>query len=258
MYGCPQSVMVDHVIGSAFCWARRCSAGALLLSMMISTCEAADERTPGLYVRASAVESSLDVDGMAATLRKSVFSTPPAEQFDDQRSTGWSIAAGWRFQRYFAVEAGFSDLGEKTLASSQDITIFATITNRTSTTTVIRGNTDIDVKSLHFAIVGSLPFGNWEPYIKLGVLNAETTGRSRTVTTFTTSLFTPDVSSTVTEGRNEVTASTTEALTAIGLGYTIAKHYGINLEAARIADLGGERTGEGHLTSLSLALEYRF
>jgi len=258
MYGCAESVTVDRAIGSVFCWARKCSIGAFLLTMMVSASEAAAERTAGLYVRASAVESSLDVDGMAPVLRKSILLTPPVEQFKDQRSTGWSIAAGWRFQRNFAVEAGFSDFGEKTLASSQDVEIYATNTTRSSTITVIRGNTHVDVTGFHFAIVGSVPLGNWEPYVKLGVLGVETTARSPTVTTFSI-WWGSGMGSTVTGGVNEVTASTTEVLGAIGLSYAIADHYGINLEAARIPKVGSEqRTGEGDLTALSLALEYRF
>jgi hypothetical protein len=247
--------MDDRVMGSAFRWTRRCCTGAVLLSMMISTCNAANEPTSGPYLRASVIESSLNVDGFAPVLRKPFLSSV-VEQFDDPRSTGWSIAAGWRFQRYFAIEAGFSDFGEKTFSSSEDLLTSSTFTNQTSSNTYIR-DTHIDTKGPYFALVGSLPRGNWETYLKLGLLHAETAGSSNTVTFFSTGI--PRVLRSTSEGKSRVITSTTEALAAIGLTYTIADHYGITLEAARIPDLGSERiTGEDDLTSLSLALEYRF
>jgi hypothetical protein len=99
--------------------------------------------------------------------------------------------------------------------------------------------------------------GDWEPYVKLGAFRAETVGTTQYITNFYSApgrILTRTV-----VGDDSKFESTTEAMIAIGIGYTLAGHYGIALEATRIPKLGSETvTGEGDLTSLSLALQYRF
>jgi hypothetical protein len=245
-----------NAIGSVFRSARALCAGSVLLLALTSTGNTADAPASGPYIRAGVVESSLKLDGIGAVLRPAAY-LQPAEHFGDERKTGWSIAAGWRLQRHVAVEAGYADFGDRTLNPSRDTVIASSNTNTSSTSTAIHGGTALKTKAVYAAIVGSWPLGNWEPYVKLGMLHVDTSAKSKTITTFS-SFFSGRPPSFI-QGTISVDDSTTEALTAIGVTYTIAGHYDVNLEAARMPNVGGSRTtGEGDLTSLSLGIGYRF
>jgi hypothetical protein len=249
--------MTDSAIGSAIRSTRTLCAGSALLLALTSIGNAADAPASGPYVRASAVESSLKSNGIGAVLPPDQFFAL-AEHYGDEQATGWSIAAGWRLQRHVAVEAGYVDFGERTLKSAYEPVIGYSNTPASQTFTILHGGTEIEIDAMYVAIIGSWPLGNWEPYVKVGALKMDTSVDIGTLATETYFYPRSGVAS-VTPGKVAADDSTLEVLTAIGVTYTIAGHYDVTLEAARIPDVGGTRTtGEGDLTSLALGIGYRF
>jgi len=80
----------------------------------------------------------------------------------DNEDYAWAVSAGYRFNRYIAVEAGFIDFGETSGLLSDAIGTPASARFSLATS----GPT--------LALVGTWPLGNWEPYLRLGVLFADT------------------------------------------------------------------------------------
>jgi hypothetical protein len=157
----------------------------------------------------------------------------------------------YRFLRYLSIEAGFTDFGSKTLSPTVPLTVLMT-----NSATIDARDTRIDMKGAYWAIGGSYPIKNWEPYVKLGAIRAETDTSTRFVSCFCG----PGVVNKSRREFDESTSSTsTETMYAIGLRYAIVDHYVIALEATLIPKVGdAEVTGEGDLRSLSLAFQYRF
>ena len=81
----------------------------------------------------------------------------------DNDDTTWALTAGYRFNERFAVEVGYVDLGE------------SAGTLRGGTTTV-PAFASIERSGSGFTVAGvaTWQFGNWEPYLRLGVLFTET------------------------------------------------------------------------------------
>jgi opacity protein-like surface antigen len=123
---------------------------------MIGAMDAAFADDHGFY---TAVEGGMgtyrndDVD-----LSRSIFKG----EDKDNTSFAWAFAAGYRFNRFLAVELGFSDLGRvtTTLIPRSDDSIAGEI--RSSA----RGKT--------LALLVHAPTGNWDPYFKLGAIKAIT------------------------------------------------------------------------------------
>lgn len=112
-----------------------------------------------------------------------------------------SFFAGYRFNRFFGVEAGYADLGH----------FSSSLTGRSNSpdahadmTTSARGGT--------VAAVGTIPFGNWEAYLKGGVLFANThitvSGSNDTVSI-----------------DDRISSETAHALFGAGLGYNVDAHW---------------------------------
>ena len=243
--------MVDRPTGSVSSWKRVSGKGAILFFMTVTAGNAAEPSTFVPYVRGSVVESNMDIDPFAYQVRSN-FNIRKA-QFDDERSTGWSLGLGLRFQRYFGIEVGYADFGVKTLSPPEESLI-----SITTSSVSFRTDTRVAVKGAYVAATGSLPLGNWEPYLKLGALRAETDVEADHITRFYVGPP-PRELRTTTEHTIVSSVATTEPMAAVGLTYTFAGHFGVALEATFIPDVGDEEmTGEADLTSMSLALEYRF
>jgi len=81
----------------------------------------------------------------------------------DNEDYAWAVTAGYRFNPYVAVEAGYLDLGETSglLADGTGATpAVARFSFATSGPTL--------------ALVGTWPLGSWEPYLRFGVFFADT------------------------------------------------------------------------------------
>ncbi len=81
----------------------------------------------------------------------------------DRDRLGWSVSAGYRFNRYLSAEAGFVDLGS-----------IAGLLTDPSGVTAANAQLQFTVKGETVAAVGSLPFGKWDLFLKGGIFFADT------------------------------------------------------------------------------------
>lgn len=81
----------------------------------------------------------------------------------DRDRLGWSVSAGYRFNQYLSVEAGFVDLGS----------IAGPLTD-SSGITLANAQLQFSVKGETLAAVGMLPLGRWDLFLKGGVFFADT------------------------------------------------------------------------------------
>jgi OOP family OmpA-OmpF porin len=155
----------------------------------------------------------------------------------DQRDPGVKVFAGYRFNRYFAVESGFAWLGE------------FQATNQVTAPTTGALNADIRVIGLFIDAVGMLPIGDrFAAIAKVGVLGSETrTFRS------TSGTVTPA------PGTN-TNAVSDQANLSYGLGaqYEFAKNVTLRAEWQRYVDVGDANTGEFDINLYSVGLLFRF
>jgi OOP family OmpA-OmpF porin len=155
----------------------------------------------------------------------------------DSREPGFKVFAGYRVNRYFAVEGGFAWLGE--FQATTQVTAPAPGTL----------NADIRVIGLYFDAVGILPIGErFAAFAKVGWLGSETrTTRS------TSGTVTPA------PGLN-MNASTDQANLSYGLGlqYDFEKNVSLRFVWERYIKVGDANTGEFNIDLYSGGLLFRF
>jgi OOP family OmpA-OmpF porin len=140
---------------------------------------------------------------------------------------------GFRFSRYFAVDAGFVDLGEAK----------ATVTDFVGTS----GQFRFQARGPTASAIGSLPLGNWEPFIKLGLLSADVDASLTGVQNGTSFSFAAEDNRGI------------SMLAGIGAGYTFAERWHLKFELDYADNVGDENsTGEAHILSTSVGIAYRF
>jgi hypothetical protein len=81
----------------------------------------------------------------------------------DRDRLGWSVSAGYQFNRYMSVEAGFADLGS--IAGPLTVSAGVPLPNP---------QLQFSVKGETLAAVGMLPLGRWDLFLKGGVFFADT------------------------------------------------------------------------------------
>jgi OOP family OmpA-OmpF porin len=140
----------------------------------------------------------------------------------DYEDTAWGVRAGYQVNSYFAVEAGYIDLGESsgTLGGG---------TPGSSARFTLSGSGPT------LALVGKWPLGKWEPYLRLGVLFADT-----------------ELSFRGTDGVNvlagTVSDSTEEAFGGLGIGYRFNEQWRAQAELTFFEDA----------STATLGFSYRF
>jgi OOP family OmpA-OmpF porin len=155
----------------------------------------------------------------------------------DSRDPGFKVFAGYRFNRYFAVEGGYAWLGE-----------FQATTQVTAPTTGAL-NADIRVIGLYIDAVGILPVGDrFAAFAKVGVLLSETRTTRSTYGTVTPA-----------PGLN-ANASIDQPNLSYGLGvqYDLEKNVTLRFVWERYIKLGDANTGEFNIDLYSGGLLFRF
>jgi OOP family OmpA-OmpF porin len=87
--------------------------------------------------------------------------TPFKRDSVDSSDFAWAFAAGYRFNRFVAVEAGFADLGE----------LAVKLVDASGTTTA-QGKISLTARGKTLAVLAHAPVGNWDPYLKVGVIQS--------------------------------------------------------------------------------------
>jgi hypothetical protein len=137
----------------------------------------------------------------------------------DNEDYAWAVAAGYRFNRYVAVEAGYMDLGETSGSLADEANAIPAVARFSLATS---GPT--------LALVGTWPLGNWEPYLRVGILFADTD------LSFSGSSATAPFSGRASE-------RTEEMFGGIGLGYRVSEHWRARVELTFFNDAATATTG---------------
>ena len=237
--------------------------------LVILSASAAHAADRGFYFGAAGGQSQYDFDrpeapvpvlGFAPILPPSVVATPnpifiaPAPVLggafvravdvrpvlwlpgDDDEGTAWSFTAGYRINRYLAVEAGYVNLG--TLSATHAIDLSPILGGGT-----LSFHRELETAGPTLTAFGMLPLSDsWQLYARAGMLFADTDLK--------TSL----------NGSGALTSSVDSDATTLGAGaqYDWGGHWSARLEFQRTMDLGGDDVAsDADVDSISLGFLYR-
>jgi OmpA-OmpF porin, OOP family len=164
----------------------------------------------GFYAGISLSQSSADVDCTGTT------------SCDDEDSA-WKILGGYRFSKHFAVEFGYTDLGEVT-------------------GTVGASNVAIESTAFELVAVGFLPFADkFSAYGKVG-------------------MYRGDTEATVTGPLGgSVSESNTGLTFAVGVQWDFTKNLAARAEWQKYSDVGGDNVGgEGDVDVIGIGVIWKF
>jgi opacity protein-like surface antigen len=154
---------------------------------------------------------------------------------DDDQGTAWNVTAGYRINRYLAVEAGYVNLG--TLSDTQTIDFppgFGIAS--------LNFHRELETAGPSLTVFGTLPLSaNWQLYGRAGMLFADTD-------------LTTKISG------NSVSSSFDSDATTLGAGaqYDWGGHWSARLEYQRTLDVGGDDVASAaDVDSISLGFLYR-
>jgi OmpA-like transmembrane domain len=135
----------------------RCCCRAAVSSLLLCAAGLATAADSGFYIGLD--EGWVKYPG--AAIRQIGGTTLTGSGLDDTNFT-WNFAAGYRFDRYLRLEAGYVDLSNRSgLVSSY------------SGETRSLGNASFSAKGETLIAIGTLPFGKWDASLKVGVLRAD-------------------------------------------------------------------------------------
>jgi OOP family OmpA-OmpF porin len=172
-----------------------------------------------------------DVGGGEANLND----IPLTNTTNDQTDRLWAVRLGFRFSKYFAMEAGYVDLGESTAKF-----VNATAPAEATVSFSVRGPT--------LAFVPSYAFGRWEPFLKVALLWQDIDADLRGT------LPAPDG-----PFRVNATEDGMKLFYGTGVRWNVSDHWNLKLELNWYDRLGDEEpTGEGSVLATSIGAAYRF
>jgi OmpA-OmpF porin, OOP family len=188
-----------------------------LASAMAFTGPALAQET-GFYLGGALGQSSFDVDCTGATSC-------------DDKDSSWKIFGGYQFNKHFALEFGYADLGETT--ASVSVPPFTV-------------NLALEATVWDLVAVGSLPIADRFSILgKIGLYRADT-----------------EINGTVPGlGSDSESASNTDLTFGIGARYDFTRNLGVRLEWQRYQDVGGEFfgvTAESDVDVMSAAVIWKF
>lgn len=243
---------------------KRVSVCALLI-LSASAAQGADQ---GFYFGASAGQAKYDFDGpapFAGVIPVLGFAPFPAEPSlnpsvpivpfppfnagavfvaaepvlwlpgDDDEGTAWSVTAGYRVNRYLAVEASYVNLG--TLEATRSLVLPAFLGGGT-----LGFHRELETSGPALAAFGILPLSDsWELYVRAGILFADSE--------LTTAI----------NGNSNTTSFDSEATTlGAGAQFDWGGHWSARLELQRSFGVGGsDVANEADVDGVSLAVLYR-
>ena len=155
---------------------------------------------------------------------------------DDDEGAAWSVTAGYRVNRYLAIEAGYVNLG--TISSSHTIDFPPGFGGGS-----LSFNRELETSGPSLTLFGTLPLSaNWQLYARAGMLFADTD--------LTTSIA----------GSSSFSSSFDSDATTFGAGaqYDWGGHWSARLEFQRTKDLGGnDVASDADVDNISLGFLYR-
>jgi OOP family OmpA-OmpF porin len=143
----------------------------------------------------------------------------------EDTDTALRLLGGYQFNKHFALELGYSQLGEASISSGG---LFA----------------KVEATAWELVAVGMLPVADrFSIYGKIGMYRADSD--------FGTNIVLPGIPQAFSESNNDLTFG-------FGLQFDISRSLGVRAEYQRYQDLGGPQIGESDLDVMSIGLVYRF
>ena len=184
-------------------------------------------RNGGINIGQSAAK--IDHDRIRSGLLEGGFATTSVS--DDDRGTGYKLYGGYQFNKYFALETGYFDLGKFEFTAT------------TAPAGTLRGN--IKVRGLNFDAVGMFP------------INEKFSVFGRVELTYAEAKDSFSGTGLVTAQNSNPSESDTNYKLGLGLQYHFTKSLGMRaeLERYRINDAVGNK---GDIDLVSIGVVYRF
>jgi len=210
----------------------------VLGSLMIGTAGTAAANDSGFYM-------GVDAGSAVYPDRLSLVGAAPllTRDHSEKRDFGWAFAAGYRFNSYVAVELGFADLGTVT---TKLVDASGATTNAGKASLTARGKT--------LAMLAHLPSGNWDPYLKFGVMSAVVDRRVDAM------VFVPGQ---VVPSGAIFTAEDDDLKAVVGMGvrYAFSDQWAMSVAVdyyPHLAHRATDNARPGNVTSPRLGFAYRF
>jgi opacity protein-like surface antigen len=155
---------------------------------------------------------------------------------DDDEGAGWNVTAGYRINRYLAVEAGYVNLG--TLSATHTIDIPAILGGGS-----FNFHRELETAGPSLTVFGLLPLADsWQLYARVGMLFADS-----------------DLTTRLNGGSSAASSFDSDATTlGAGAQYDWGGHWSARLEFQRTKDVGGDDVAsDADVDSISLGFLYR-
>jgi OOP family OmpA-OmpF porin len=226
-----------------------CAAGLAAVQPALSA-----EVQPGFYLGLSAGESSYDIekvelDGIVldALWSQGMVVTGGSSSFEDSDRT-LALVAGYQFNPYIAVEAGYLDLGAAEYRSTGNVNPPGPVLSAPAIV-----NIDVESTGFTLAALGSLPVGSLvELHGRFGLLFAQTD-------------LNVGVRIASSGGSDTQSLDSIGAFYGVGAGLNISEHWSLSLDWTRYDNVGDEDEDEDVSTeagfdidAISLSATFRF
>ena len=144
------------------------------------------------------------------------------------------LDVGYRFNRNLAVELGYADLGDLK-ANLSDI----------SGVTNANARAKFSAEGVSLSLVGTLPIGKWEPYVKVGALFSDT--RLKYSGAVAGNTFAADIGN-----------HAQDAIYGFGVRYALTQRLKLVLGATYFNDVGERGSGQSDYFKTSLGVIWQF
>jgi OmpA-OmpF porin, OOP family len=208
----------------------KCLGRVLVFSALVAGATSASAQDSGFYLGLDA-GVAVYPDNLQLTVDKATLFSP------DKHTTGaaWAFSTGYQFNKLFALELAYVDLAPSSTPFSN-----------TSGANSAQVDHTFEARGARLAAVGTLPLGNWEPYLKLGALRARRDASTSGIVGTTPVGF-------------EKHAASTSAFVALGARYRFSNHWDAGLELAQYGAIGdAEVTGARQASTATLGVAYHF
>jgi hypothetical protein len=157
----------------------------------------------------------------------------------DTADFAWSLRAGYRFSRYFGLEAGYVNLGGYS----------GPLTDRVNAAAG-HGNMSFSAKGETLAALGALPLGDWDLHLKAGVF-------------FNDARLNVSGIDNATPFQTRETLRNIHGLLGAGAGYDIDSHWHAQFDWTHYLNVGSKVDSTGringpNINNLAMGISYRF
>ncbi|MGH8236931.1 MAG: porin family protein [Steroidobacteraceae bacterium] len=154
---------------------------------------------------------------------------------DDDEGTAWSVTAGYRVNRYLAIEASYVNLG--TLEATRSLVLPLILGGGT-----LGFHRELETSGPALAAFGILPLSDsWELYVRAGILFADS-----------------ELTTAINGNSNTVSFDSQSTTLGAGAQFDWGSHWSARLELQRSLGVGGgDVANEADVDGVSLAVLYR-